>query len=146
MKKPVAKPAKRGRPSTFTKEVGDNICERLAAGESLRAICRADGRKAHTVLKWKDDHPEFAAQYARAREDQADALADEAMEIADASVGGMTADVAAARLRWDARRWFASKLAPKRYGDKVTQEITGGDKPVQVQLAPWQEFAATLKG
>ncbi len=54
------------------------------------------------------------AQYARAREEQADFYADEIVTIADTEP-----DAATARVRVDARKWVASKLKPKRYGDKL---------------------------
>ena len=66
--------------------------------------------------------PEFAEQYARAREVQAETLADEIVSIADED-----GDPQRQRLRVDARKWVASKLKPKRYGDKVTNEHTGAD-------------------
>ena len=70
-----------------------------------------------TVYDWLDSHPEFSESYARARSRQADTLAskvlDEAMNSHDAQIG---------RLRIDALKWTASKLAPKKYGDKVEIE------------------------
>lgn len=81
-----------------------------------------------TVYRWLADKPEFRELYARAREDQADTLADEIIDIADQKDGEAdTPDsVNRARLRVDARKWIASKLKPKRYGDKIDHEHTGG--------------------
>lgn len=103
------------RPSKFSNALAGRICERLAEGESLRSICR-DGAmpSASTVRLWVLKHGEFSEQYARARDLGLDAMADEVLDIAD-NPGN---DVQAARLRFDARRWYLSKLAPKRYGDK----------------------------
>lgn len=108
-----------GRPSDYSQELADSICERLADGESLRSICSADDMPAKTtVFRWLGANQEFRDQYARAREEQAESLADEITEIAD------TADDAQiARLRIDARKWVASKLKPKRYGDRL--ELSG---------------------
>lgn len=129
-KKPV------GRPSKFTQELADTICDRLAGGESLRKICSGDDMPAgSTVWLWLSENKLFSEQYARAREAQADKLADEIIEIADdgrndtyQGENGEAVNhdvIARSRLRVDARKWYASKLAPKKYGDKVTQEHTG---------------------
>lgn len=125
------------RPSDYTQEVADLICERISQGESLRTICADDGlpNKA-TVFRWLAAHTEFRDQYARAREAQADALAEEILDIADDGSNDTYVDengnsrtdhevVARSRLRVDARKWLASKMAPKRYGDKVA--IGGAD-------------------
>lgn len=98
-----------------------DILKRLAEGESLRAICRDEGLAESTIrLRFRDD-PELATQYAHAREAQADHYAekivDESHTATDAQIG---------RLRMDALKWAASKLAPKRYGDKIEHEHKGG--------------------
>ena len=109
-----------GRPSTYSQEVVGAICERIALGESLRAICRDDAMPAmSTVFKWLTEQPTFSEQYARAREEQAESMADEIVSIADNAE-----DAAKARLQIDARKWVASKLKPKKYGDKTTAELT----------------------
>lgn len=112
-----------GRPSDFTAEIAQHICEELSEGKSLREICRAEGMPAEsTVRSWAlDDRDGFFAQYTRARDIGLDCRADEVFEIAD-NVDG---DAARDRLRFDARRWYLSKLAPKKYGDKVQQEVSG---------------------
>lgn len=105
----------------YTPQVGTVICEGLAAGQSLRAICKGEGMPApSTVCLWVRENPDFAEQYARAREAQADHYADEIIEIADRAE-----DANLARVQIDARKWFASKVAAKKYGDKVTNEHTG---------------------
>lgn len=139
----------------FSQETADTICERIACGESLRAICADEALPAmSTVFKWLNEQQAFSEQYARAREAQAETLADEIVEIADEVCTTVRADkhntkaddedgntdvvfdsaaVARNRLRVDARKWVASKLKPKKYGDKVTTEITGKDGgPIRV--------------
>jgi hypothetical protein len=131
-----------GRPSSYTPELADLICERLADGESLRAICSEDAMPAKsTVFKWLCENPDFSDQYARARETQADSLFDDILTIADTPVIGektkthpdgsvevQTGDmIEHRRLRVDARKWMAGKLAPKKYGEKITQEVTGAN-------------------
>jgi transposase-like protein len=136
-----------GRPSTFTQEIAASICERLSAGESLRAICRDESMPAQsTVFLWLSKHREFSEQYARARETQADAMAEEILDIADDDSGDRieanegaerlnSEFVQRSRLRVDTRKWLMSKLAPKKYGDKITQEQTGeGGGPVRQEV------------
>ena len=111
------------RPLEFNEAVADTICERLADGESLRSICRDDEMPAKsTVFKWLGLIPAFADQYARARETQADSLADDIVDIAD----DKKLEPNDKRVRIDARKWLAGKLRPKAYGDKVA--VVGGDK------------------
>ena len=127
--------AKGGRPSLYSDVLINRICQRIAEGESLRSICNdkeMPGRQ--TVLDWLDDasNTGFRAKYARAREEQADLYAAEIIEIADDSSGDVVQTengpkldsefAARSRLRIDARKWYASKLAPKKYGDKLAIE------------------------
>lgn len=129
--------AERGRPSIFTEELAARICERLAMGESLRQLCRdADMPDFSTVKRWLGKNDEFRAQYARAREDQADYMADEAI---DAAREADKDNAAAVRVHLDAIKWLAGKLSPKKYGDKQTHEIGGvGGGPVVFQWQPPQ--------
>lgn len=131
--------AGRGRPSKFTKEIASRICERLAAGETLRAVCRDERIPSEvTVRRWAiDDTGGFSAQYAKAREVGYHAMADEMVEIADetrfdtirgeddAADRPNTEWISRSRLRVDTRKWLLSKALPKIYGDKL--EHTGAD-------------------
>lgn len=146
------------RPSKFTQALADEICSRIADGESLRSICLSEGMPDKvTVLRWLADdekHKEFCTQYVRAREAQADRLAEEILEIADDGTRDTYTDengnervnqevVARSRLRVDARKWLASKMAPKKYGDKVQQEISGPDGgPITVAEASDEQLLA----
>lgn len=133
--------AKGGRPSMYTQELAKSICDRLANGESLRTICKSEGMPTReTVRVWRNDNPDFSGQYARAREDQADFYADECIEIADdksqdildIKEGGDTrmitnsAAVQRAKLQCEMRKWKASQLAPKRWGQQ-NATVTGAD-------------------
>lgn len=96
----------------------DAICARISRGESLRTICKDSGLPcADYVRRWlnKDESGELVAQYTRAREEQADHYADEIITIADNE--NLTPEDR--RIKIDARKWVASKLKPKRYGDKL---------------------------
>jgi len=104
-----------GRPSSFTQEVADEICERLALGESLIKICECDHSPSFvTVFKWLRDFPAFLNDYARARETQAERMAEQILTIADSAT---SEDYNAARLQVDSRKWLLSKIIPKKYGD-----------------------------
>jgi len=134
-----------GRPSDFSPEIANEICERLAKGESLRSITGADRDDfmpgQTTVYRWLEENEEFRKQYAHARERQADHYAEEIVDIADGRDDWKPTDAEVAqaivrdpqrdRLRIDARKWVASKLAPKKYGDKTI--LSGDDEnPVKV--------------
>lgn len=140
----TTEPRKRGRPTCYTAELVAEICERLALGESLRSICRDDHVPTDAcVRQWAlEDRDGFYSRYAKARDLGLDAMADEIMDIADdgrndwiekqrkdgsSYIALDTEAVMRSRLRFDARRWYLSKLAPKRYGEKITQEITNPD-------------------
>lgn len=116
-----------GRPSKFSQDLAENICEQIANGKSLRAICAGDDMpSATTVFKWLNENQDFSEQYARARDRQADYYAEEIIEISD-SAEADSAAVAKARLQVDARKWAASKLAPKKYGDKSELDVKSSD-------------------
>lgn len=125
-----------GRPSSFTQEIADKICNRLANGESVRRITDDTDMPAQsTVYDWLAREPSFAEQYARAREKQADAIFNECLDIADDARndwmeknGGQVPDneaVQRSRLRIDTRKWMAGKLRPKVYGEKLDLAHTG---------------------
>lgn len=128
-----------GRPSDYTEEMALAICERLAVGESLSSVCRDDGFPAKTaVLRWLSRHESFRTQYRYAKEASQDAVAEEIFDILDEMPmekpdGGMdAAAVTWAKNRADARKWYLSKIAPKKYGDKIEQTLTGADGgPIQ---------------
>ena len=118
----------RGRPPLqFSQAVANEICERIADRESLRSICKdAKFPGLTTVFKWLSENEEFANQYARARELQAEAYADEIVSISDGDGDDEApADPTRDRLRVDARKWVASKLLPKKYGDRQELNVSG---------------------
>lgn len=134
---------KTGRPSDYLPEVAADICSLLADGESLRKVCERPGmpNKA-TVFRWLAQHDEFRDQYAKATETRADAIFEEMFDIAD-NVAEEAAAVGKARLRIDTRKWALARMNPKKYGDKVSQEIdhkssdgSMATKPTTIQLLP----------
>lgn len=118
---------KLGRPTDYTKDMADKICEKISGGLSLRAICAEPGMPARgTVYRWLIENADFQDQYTRARDKQADYFAEEIIEIAD-SAEAESAAVAKAKLQIDARKWAASKIAPKKYGDKQEIDVKSSD-------------------
>lgn len=142
-----------GRPSSFTKKIGDLICARISAGESLRRICLDEEMpEARTVHYWLVDgkHEDFFQQYARARNIQAEQLFDEILDIADdGSNDYMTITKGdneynvedrevtnRSKLRVDSRKWYLSKVLPKKFGDKI--DVTSGGEKVSVSLIRYE--------
>lgn len=106
-------------------DLEDAICDRLADGESLRQICSDQSMPSrHTVLRWIRDNQSFATKCARAREDQGDWVADDIIETEGKLEQGIM-DPQTARVLISSKQWRASKLAPKKYGDKLA--IGGAD-------------------
>ena len=123
-----------GRPTTFTQELADSICERVAAGEYLAVICRDLGVGLRTVYDWRDTNPEFSASLAHAREDGEDALVVKTLEeIDEPAAMTMTqfgekvdsGDVALRKLRLDARLKVLAVWNPKKWGQNARIEHTG---------------------
>lgn len=147
----------RGRPSIFTPELASAILQRVADGESVRSICRDDAMPhLSTFFRWITEKPDFREQYDAATDVRAETIFEEALEIADTVLMGekvktigegenqkvetQTGDmVERAKLKVDTRKWFLSKLKPKRYGDKIQQEVTGANGgPVNITITPNQ--------
>jgi hypothetical protein len=105
-----------GRPSSYSQELADEICNRLSHGETLRTIIASSPHlpSRTTIYRWNADNENFRNQYTKARAEQADYYAelivDESYSSHDAAIG---------RLRVDALKWAASKMAPKKYGEKI---------------------------
>ena len=117
----------RGRPSLYSEELAAAICVEVASGKSLRTIEQIQGMPTcRTIMAWLSKKVEFAQQYARAKQEAADVLAEDILDIADEippkdQFGKMdSAFVQWQKNRIDARKWTAGKLKPKKYGDRMT--------------------------
>jgi len=134
-----------GRPSSYTQEIADEICAQLAEGKSLRSVCKAESMPSvTTVFSWMRLYPEFLKQYARSKEESADFLAEDLMDISDDGTNDWMASndpdnpgyrangehIARSRLRVDTRKWIASKLKPKKYGEKLDIAHSGSIETV----------------
>lgn len=149
-----------GRPSGYTQEIADRICQELASGRSLRSVCKDDDLPCmSTVFNWMRTLPQFLEQYTRAKDEAADALVDEMLDIADeASNDWMEVHdkdnvgyrlngeaINRSRLRVDTRKWIAAKLKPKKYGERVQAELTGADGgPIQTADMTETEIARRI--
>lgn len=122
-----------GRPTSYTVELGIEICETIASrGAGIRTICKENPHfpNPDTIYQWMRKHKEFAERYAIAKKEQVHALVEDILEISDDSSGDTYEDengnerfnsefAARSRLRVDTRKWIASKLVPRLYGDNV---------------------------
>jgi hypothetical protein len=155
-------PASKPKPTprrVFDQKVADMICIGLSEGMSLRQILRADTTGVlpaqSTVYDWLLRHPDFAEQYARAREEQADTNADEILQIADEMPPEFTDEKGRTSLdvtyiqwqkqRIEARKWTAMKLKPKKYGDRVAMEGVEGGAPITTQDATADKFLEIIR-
>lgn len=128
--------------TTFTQDMGDLICAGLSDGKSLRTVCNDPGMPCKaTVFNWMRTQPTFLDQYTRAKDEASDALFDECQDIADNGANDyMEANdpdnpgyklngehIQRSKLRIDTRKWMASKMKPKKYGDRqhVEHELVG---------------------
>jgi hypothetical protein len=148
-------PKPRGRPSKWTQEIEDEICERLSRGEPLRAICRLEGFPEWvTVYNWMERRDGFSERVARARENGVEAIAQDTLAMIDAEPryiedgkGGTRIDagyVQWLKLRTEQRMKLLACWSPNRYGNRVQ---VAGDKenPLQVNIQASEMFESILK-
>lgn len=167
----MAKPGKAPKPSPeevqiHRQECVDLVCAAISSSDKgLKRVCDAfrvedpSFPPARTLRDWIANDNEFATRYARAKELQADHIFEQIIEIADDDtddelfVGGDDESgagakrvqnsefIARSKLKVDARKWVVSKLVPKKYGDKVVQEVTGPDGGPQEHIVASVESA-----
>jgi len=129
------------RPSSYTQEIADSICAQLAEGISLRSVCAAeDMPEVKTIFNWFRKHPEFLQQYARAKEESAEAQHEMLMDLGDEAIRlsqsvepkSSSAVVQAVKLKADNLKWSMSKMKPKKYGEKVDLTSDGKALPTPI--------------
>lgn len=134
-----------GRPTKYSPELADRICEQMALGKSLKSICKAEDMPAlSSVFKWLKEHSEFSDKYAVACEERSEAMLEDILEISDTGIdvvktgaekkSGAYAQIV--RLQVDTRKWYMSKMKPKKYGDKV--DVTSGGEKVAISLVNYE--------
>jgi hypothetical protein len=115
----------------YSDDLAAQLCEHVADGLSLKEACELPGMpKRRTAYKWLGEHENFMRMYTRAREERADLVADEIITIADTE-----RDPNKAKVMIDARKWWAARVNPKKYGEKIISENTNhnymiSDKPM----------------
>lgn len=134
-----------GRPTEYSQELADKICEELALGFSLRTVTKNDWcPPMSTIFNWLRTKKEFLEQYEKAKQESVDAMAEDILYIADDGTNdyeeaerpdGSTfiklnsENVQRSRLRVDTRKWIMSKIKPKKYGEKIDMTTNGKDIP-----------------
>lgn len=144
-----------GRPTIYNQKLISKICAELAQGNSLRTVCSSDEMPSlDTVFKWIHKYPKFAEQYARAKQESADAMAEEILDISDDGsndwmekhYGDQTEwqtngeALQRSRLRVDTRKWLMAKMKPKKYGDKLDVTSDGEKLPTPITAVPVKEL------
>lgn len=140
--------ARTGRPTKYTPKLTAKILTLISEGQSLRRVCRDERLPAaSTVFEWLIRYDDFSEQYARAKQQGSEAMAEEIMDIADdgrndwieiwdkkgENIIGYKVNgeaVQRSKLRVDTRKWLMSKLAPKKYGDSL--DLTSGGEKIKV--------------
>jgi hypothetical protein len=123
-KPPSASARPVGRPSSYTDEIADIICDRMINGENFSQICSDAMMPSRAALyRWRAARPDFDARCARAREALADFLLDKIEAMADATT---EENVNSQRLKISTAQWRAEKMAPRTLGPRVNTEIMGG--------------------
>lgn len=134
---------KKGASTIRTPELLEVILAGISTGKSARAMCVEAGISQRVLWNWLAADEELMRQYLRAKELCIDAYAEEIIEISDDGSRDIYIDdkgrevvnrevIARAQLRIDARKWYAARLAPKKYGEKASSAHEGAEakKPV----------------
>ena len=111
-----------GRPAKYNEQLAIEICDTIARTPlGLRTIIKQNPTfpGVDTIFSWMSKYPEFETRYREAKQKQVDALTEDILEISKESKGGTSEDIASARLQIETNKWFATKLVPKIYGDRV---------------------------
>lgn len=128
---------KRGRPTSYTQELAEEICARLSTGETLLKISQDEHMPClRTLLRWEVENPEYCHLSTRARENGTHVMADQCISIAD----DPTLDPNDKRIRIDTRLRLIGKWNAKKYGDKIAME-----HDVQHKFIPLDELADKVR-
>lgn len=118
--------------------IAQKVLDGMRNGMSAFKACQAAGVNQSTFNLWLNDDAELAAEYARAREDLIERMANEVLELSDQDVGIQPdgkkdwAAIQKHKLQVDTRKWLLSKLAPKKYGEKL--EVSGDpERPLAIE-------------
>jgi hypothetical protein len=116
-----------GRPTDYTEELANKICDLFAMGYSMRQVCLEPGMPVpSTIYLWLSKHKSFSDKYVCAKADGQECIVDELSEIADKVLTGEY-EPNQARVAADIKKWHVTKLAPKKYGEKQAVDHTSSD-------------------
>jgi hypothetical protein len=143
----------------FSQEIFDRICALIADGSSLRAACEKEGMPHRTSFNvWRKSEPELQAQYDAACLDREEIYFEQIIDIADECRVGVKKTTKAngdietveidmverAKVQIDARKWSLARMNRKKYGDHITEELTGPNggplQVVRLRMAPVDEL------
>jgi hypothetical protein len=157
VKTPAEPKRPRGRPSSYTPELANEIVQRISKGEPLRQICRDEHMPQWgAVYDWQERHPEFKTRIAHARELGEEAIAQECMEIADNATNDWMETVSPdggegyrlngehiqrSKLRIETRLKLLAKWNPRKWGEKV--DLNHGVQPENPLATMLQRIAGT---
>lgn len=111
----------------YSKKITRELCRRIARGEVWYKMCNTGGLPSYdTLYRWLRKYPDFAEDFAQAREMAADLRADKALVVAEESTA---ATVQSDRLRVGALQWHAAKAAPQRYGSRAGEDVAADGAP-----------------
>ena len=140
-----------GRPTLYTKELGERICEYISNGMTLRQVAaQADTPCIEVIFRWIRLHEEFSQRYAQATEDRTEAQVIELNEVASQAIQeaksadpkSSNAIVQAYKLKADNLKWIMARMKPKKYGDKI--DFSSDGKPISVNLISYAEPAIQI--
>ncbi len=132
-----------GRPTLYSMDLGNKICEELILGNSLRTVCKEENMPSfQTVFTWLRKYPDFLEHYTRATQERSESMVEDILDIADDGTNDWmevnkrtvvdNEAVQRSKLRVDTRKWIMSKMIPKKYGDKVDLTTNGKDLPTPI--------------
>ncbi len=143
-----------GRPPIYTEELAEFVCRMVATHTwGLQRICReVDGMPDQTTInEWRLNNPSFSLRYTKAKQVQAELLAEECLDISDDARGDIkitkdgeevfnTEFAARSRIRIDTRKWLAAKLSPKIYGDRqIVEQVSSENEDLKKEIADLRE-------
>lgn len=149
--------ANRGRPTKYNKKLANKICQRICNGESLKRICEDDDMPTRRLVHYwllEEDKKDFLHNYETAVNIRAENMFDELTEIADDGSNDYmerenqngevyevtnTENIQRSRLRTDVRKWYLSKIMPKKFGDKL--DMTSNGEAIKSNVIVVQRFS-----
>jgi hypothetical protein len=136
-----------GRPTDYTKELGDKVCSLIIEGNSLLSVCSMeDMPDKSTIFRWLRKYPEFRDNYDISTTERTLAMGEEIIDISDDGTNDYMTITKGdkdynvedrevtnrSKLRVETRKWLMSKMLPKKYGDKLDLTSDGKQLPTPI--------------